>query len=106
MSTLDQIMGVEEAAEAFGYSPGYIKNLCADGKLKAKKIGKTWIIEKEQSVSKEETDDILDLVNHLRRLQKEMDEKAWQAETLEGKQAYQLAAAQIRLEITRAGYFV
>jgi len=46
------------------------------------------------------------LINHLHRLQKDLDEKAQQAETLEGKQAYQLAAAQIRLEITRAGYFV
>ena len=48
---------------------------------------------------------MMDLINNLRRLQKELDGKAWQAETLEGKQAYQLAAAQIRLEITRAGYF-
>ena len=48
---------------------------------------------------------MIDLIRSLRRLQKELDEKAQQAETLEGKQAYQLAAAQIRLVITRAGYF-
>ena len=105
MSALNRIMGVEEAAEVLGYSPGYIKNLCADGKVAAKKIGKTWIIEKEQNVTEDETDTTLELVRSLRRLQKELDGKAWQAETLEGKQAYQLAAAQIRLEITRAGYF-
>ena len=55
MSILDQIMGVEEAAEVWGYSPGYIKNLCADGKVEARKIGKTWIIAKEQNNPREET---------------------------------------------------
>lgn len=45
---LENIMGVEEAAELWGLSPGYVKNLCADGKIKAKKIGKTWVIDKTQ----------------------------------------------------------
>ena len=49
---------------------------------------------------------MMELIDHLRRLQNELDEKAQQAETLEARQAYQLAAAQIRLEISRAGYFV
>ncbi|OUB81194.1 helix-turn-helix domain-containing protein [Bacillus wiedmannii] len=46
--SLSDVMGVEEAAEQWGLSPGYIKNLCAEGKVKAKKIGKTWVIQKTQ----------------------------------------------------------
>lgn len=48
MSVLDKIMGVEEASELWGLSSGYIKNLCAKGKIKCKKIGKTWVIDKTQ----------------------------------------------------------
>lgn len=48
MNPLDQIMGVEEAAELWGLNPGYIKNLCNRGEIKAKKIGKTWVIDKHQ----------------------------------------------------------
>ncbi len=46
--SLENVMGVEEASERWNLSPGYIKNLCAEGKVEAKKIGKTWIIDKEQ----------------------------------------------------------
>lgn len=28
---LDNIIGVEEASKLWGLSPGYIKNLCAEG---------------------------------------------------------------------------
>lgn len=45
---LENIIGVEEAAKLWGLSPGYIKNLCAEEKIKAKKIGKTWVIDKTQ----------------------------------------------------------
>lgn len=45
---LENVIGVEEAAKLWGLSPGYIKNLCAAGKLKAKKVGKTWVIDKTQ----------------------------------------------------------
>lgn len=45
---LNNIMGVEEASELWGLSPGTIKNYCAEGKIKARKIGKTWIINKNQ----------------------------------------------------------
>jgi hypothetical protein len=45
---LTDIIGVEEAARLWGLSPGYIKNLCAQGKLECKKIGKTWIIDINQ----------------------------------------------------------
>jgi excisionase family DNA binding protein len=42
------VIGVEEASELWGLSAGYIKNLCAEGKIKAKKIGKTWVLDKNQ----------------------------------------------------------
>lgn len=47
-SPLNQIMGVDDAAKLWNLSAGYIKNLCASGKLEAVKIGKTWIIDKNQ----------------------------------------------------------
>ncbi|PEV02228.1 DNA-binding protein [Bacillus thuringiensis] len=43
---LSYIIGVNEASLITGLSTGYIKNLCAEGKIPAKKIGKTWIIDK------------------------------------------------------------
>ena len=46
--TLNNVIGVDEAHSISGLSAGYIKNLCAAGKITAKKIGKTWIIDKEQ----------------------------------------------------------
>jgi hypothetical protein len=49
MNILDQVIGVDEASELWGLSPGYIKNLCAEGKVEARKIGKTWIILKNQN---------------------------------------------------------
>lgn len=55
-SYLDNVIGVNEAARLKGLSPGYIKNLCAKGKIVSKKIGRTWIIdanflfEKETSI--------------------------------------------------------
>lgn len=45
---LENIIGVEDAAELWGLSPGYIKNLCASERVRAKKIGKTWVIDKNQ----------------------------------------------------------
>lgn len=47
--TLDNVMGVVEAAKEWEYdSPGTVKNLCATGKVIAKKIGNTWVIDKNQ----------------------------------------------------------
>jgi DNA-directed RNA polymerase specialized sigma24 family protein len=43
---LENVIGVEEAATILDKSAGYVKNLCARGKLECKKIGKTWIIDK------------------------------------------------------------
>lgn len=43
---LDNVIGVEEASEILGLSPGTVKNYCAEGKLAAKKIGKTWVLDR------------------------------------------------------------
>lgn len=43
---LDNIIGTTEAAEILGLSPDHVKKLCRDGKIKAKRIGKTWVIDK------------------------------------------------------------
>lgn len=45
---LNNVIGVDEASKLWGLSAGTIKNYCAEGKVKAKKIGKTWIIDKNQ----------------------------------------------------------
>jgi excisionase family DNA binding protein len=46
INLLENIIGVEEAANILRLSPGTIKNMCADGKLECKKIGKTWVLDK------------------------------------------------------------
>ncbi|HHT7151677.1 helix-turn-helix domain-containing protein [Bacillus thuringiensis] len=43
---LHNVIDVNEAASILNVSPGHIKNLCAQGKIVAKKIGKTWVIDK------------------------------------------------------------
>lgn len=46
---LSKVIGVEEAEKLWGLKAGYIKNLCAQGKVKSKKIGRTWVIDSTQS---------------------------------------------------------
>jgi excisionase family DNA binding protein len=53
--SLDNIIGVEEAAKILGLSPGTVKNMCAAGKLECKKIGKTWIIDKTELLKQEKS---------------------------------------------------
>jgi excisionase family DNA binding protein len=43
---LENIIGTAEASEILGLSQDHIKLLCRQGKIKAKRIGKTWIIDK------------------------------------------------------------
>ncbi|OOR30252.1 helix-turn-helix domain-containing protein [Bacillus cereus] len=43
---LHNTIGVHEAASILNVSPGHVKNLCAQGKIVAKKIGKTWVIDR------------------------------------------------------------
>lgn len=40
------VIGVEQAAKILDLSPGTVKNKCANGEIPAKKIGKTWLIDK------------------------------------------------------------
>src|SRR5690625_190200 len=51
---LNNIIGVTEASKLWGLAPGTIKNYCAEGKIKAKKIGNTWVIDMNQPNPKEE----------------------------------------------------
>ena len=44
--SLENIIGVNEAAEILNLSPGTVKNKCASGELPAKNVGKTWIMDK------------------------------------------------------------
>lgn len=57
MSVLDNIMGVNEAAELWSLTPGYIKNLCASRKVRARKIDNRWIIDKNQPNPSQKTAD-------------------------------------------------
>jgi len=50
---LENIIGVEDAAKILGLSPGTIKNKCASGEIEAKKIGKTWVIDKTKLIKEE-----------------------------------------------------
>ncbi|PGD63010.1 helix-turn-helix domain-containing protein [Bacillus wiedmannii] len=45
---LHNVIGVHEAATILNSSPGHVKNLCAQGKIVAKKIGNTWVIDKSR----------------------------------------------------------
>jgi len=45
-NALDNIIGVEDAAKILNLSPGTVKNKCAANELPAKKIGKTWLLDK------------------------------------------------------------
>ncbi|EOP78357.1 excisionase family DNA binding domain-containing protein [Bacillus cereus HuB4-4] len=47
-SNLHNVIGVHEAASILNVSPGHVKNLCAEEKIVAKKIGKTWVIDKSR----------------------------------------------------------
>ena len=45
---LDHIIGVDEAGELWNLSPDHVKRLCREGKLLCKKIGKTWVLLRDQ----------------------------------------------------------
>lgn len=48
MNVLDLVMGVSEAAEMWGLGMDRVKRLCQEGEVECKKIGKTWVILKDQ----------------------------------------------------------
>ena len=45
---LNGIMGVEEAAQKWGTTSHYVKNLCRAGRCRARKMGKTWVLDRDQ----------------------------------------------------------
>ncbi|KXY84430.1 MULTISPECIES: helix-turn-helix domain-containing protein [Bacillus] len=45
-NSLENIIGVEEAAKILGCSAQTVKNMCAAGKLPAKKIERKWVLDK------------------------------------------------------------
>lgn len=45
---LENVIGVNEAAKLWGLEAGTVKNLCAQGKIKAKKVSGKWVIDKTQ----------------------------------------------------------
>lgn len=49
INVLDYVMGVQEASVLWGLSADWIKTLAANGEIKAKKIGKTWVIDVRQN---------------------------------------------------------
>ena len=38
-----RLISLPEAAELYGFSAGYLSNLARKGRLKAKKVGGTWV---------------------------------------------------------------
>lgn len=47
-AALDNVIGVNDSHLISGLSPGHIKNLCAAGAIESKKIGGTWVINRER----------------------------------------------------------
>lgn len=47
-AALDNVIGVNDAHLISSLSPGHIKNLCAAGTIESKKIGGTWVINRER----------------------------------------------------------
>jgi len=45
---LDNLISADKAAEMWKLSPGTVKNMCADGKVDAVKVGNVWVIDKRQ----------------------------------------------------------
>lgn len=41
-------MGIDEAALTWNLTPSHVRELCENGKVKAIKIGDTWLIKKDQ----------------------------------------------------------
>ncbi|PEK41950.1 DNA-binding protein [Bacillus toyonensis] len=47
-SDLYNVIGANEATSILNISSSYVKNLCAQEKIVAKKIGKTWVIDRSR----------------------------------------------------------
>ena len=64
MNPLDQIIGVTEAAKLWGLSPDRVKGMCQRSEINAKKIGRTWVIDRNQANPKKynRSDDMFTVV--------------------------------------------
>lgn len=47
MNILERLISSKEASELLNLNEQYVKQLCASGKLPCKKVGKTWVLDKE-----------------------------------------------------------
>lgn len=54
---LERAISAEQAGARWGLSAGYVKNLAASGKIIAKKVGNTWVIDGKQQNPKQEQSD-------------------------------------------------
>lgn len=54
---LERAISAEQAGAKWGLSAGYVKNLAASGKIIAKKVGNTWVIDGKQQNPKQERSD-------------------------------------------------
>lgn len=48
MNLLDEIMTTEEASKLWGVHQDHVKRLCREGKVKCRKFGKMYILQKNQ----------------------------------------------------------
>lgn len=60
---LNHLISVEEASKIWGLSPGYVKKLCAEGQIVAKKIGKTWVVYRDQKKPNRQNQDYVKELN-------------------------------------------
>ena len=42
---LDDLMTIQEATKRYGFSGGYFRQLIAQGKIRGRKLGTTWVID-------------------------------------------------------------
>jgi len=48
LNPLNEIMSTEEASRLWGVHQDHVKRLCREGKVTCRKIGKTYVLEKNQ----------------------------------------------------------
>lgn len=47
MRTSNKLFTTQMVADKLGFTPDYIRRLIMDGKIKAKKLGSNWVMEKK-----------------------------------------------------------
>lgn len=48
VTELDHLISADDAAKMWGITPQHVRRLCESGDVRAKKVGKTWVIDKRQ----------------------------------------------------------